>query len=315
PINEYPDSWYAELTEAAAAYVGVEPEAVVLGAGADEVLDLVTKAFLPAGAAALVPIPTYSMYGVFTGHRAARMVPVPRRGPEDGYVLDVDAVIARLPDVSVVWLCSPNNPTGLAEPEPALRAVLEAASAQHEPPLVVVDEAYFEFGRTSVVPWRASYPNVLAVRTLSKAFALSGLRVGYGVANRSVIERLERVRPPGSISTVSAHVAARALRAPAYAIENAAALSRERDWLAAELRTRGWESAPSVCNFVLVRIGTHEAAERAADGLLRRGIVPRPFGPANPLRGHLRLTVRTREENLEVLRAIDDLELTLPLSP
>ena len=307
PVNEYPDSWYADLTAAAAAYIGAESHEIIIGAGADEVIDLVAKAFLPAGSSALVPIPTYSMYGVFTGHRAARIVAVPRLGPSDGYSLDVPGLTSRLNDVRVVWLCSPNNPTGMPEPPGTLEGVLEAAATQADPPLVVVDEAYFEFGTSTVVPLRDRYPNLLALRTMSKAFALSGLRVGFGIGNRSIIERLERIRPPGSVSTVSAHVAARALREPGYAINNASTLSEEREWLAQRLRERGWNPAPSVCNFLLVRVGDHDAAEGAADGLLRRGIVPRTFGPANPLRGHLRLTVRSREENEQLLVAIERL--------
>jgi histidinol-phosphate aminotransferase len=304
PLNEYPDSSYAELTEAAAVYFGVETSEIVVGAGADEVLDLVAKAFLPAGGAALVPLPTYSMYGVFTSQRAARIVPVPRLGAAGAYALDVPAVIARLPDVSVVWLCNPNNPTGSEEDEAAIEAVLKVAAELGAQPLVVVDEAYFEFIGRTVAGWRSRYPNLLAVRTLSKAFALSGIRVGFGIGARVVIARLERVRPPGSISTVSAHVGARALHAPDYARSNAAALSQEREWLAGALSELGWTPAPSVTNFLLVRIGDHEAAERAADGLLHAGIVPRTFGPANPLRGHLRLTVRSRDENERLLEAI-----------
>lgn len=304
PVNEYPDSSYAELTAAAAAYVGVEPNEVIVGAGADEVLDLVAKAYLPAGSAALVPIPTYAMYGVLTSQQAARIVSVPRLGPGSNFALDVPAVIARLSDVSVVWLCSPNNPTGSVDSAADLEAVLNAAAVLPSPPLVVVDEAYHEFSGMTVIPWRKKYPNLLVVRTVSKAFALAGIRVGYGVGDRSVIERIERVRPPGSISTISAHIATVALRSPGYAAQNAAALSKEREWLAAELHARHWAPAPSVCNFLLVRIGDHESAESAAEGLLRAGIVPRTFGPANPLRGHLRLTVRSRAENERLLEAV-----------
>jgi len=137
--------------------------------------------------------------------------------------------------------------------------------------------------------------------------ALAGVRFGYGVGSRAVIERLERVRPPGSISTISAHVAAEALRNPGYAHDNAGALKREREWLAAELQTLGWQPAPSVCNFLLARIGDHEAAEKATDALLRAGIVPRTFGPANPLRGHLRLTVRSRTENERLVAVIQSM--------
>ena len=306
PLSEYPDSWYTDLTAAAAAYVDAAEHEIILGAGADEVLELVAKACLPAGSTALVPVPTYSMYGVFTTHRAARIVAVPRLA-DDGYRLNTAALIDRLPEVRVVWLCSPNNPTGLPEREADLAAVLDATTAMTDPPLVVVDEAYFEFSGQSVAESRTRHPNMLVVRTMSKAFALSGIRVGFGVGDRSVIERLERVRPPGSVSTISAHIATAALRAPEYAADNARRLSQEREWLAGELARSGWPSAPSICNFLLARIGDVEAAEKAADGLLRAGIVPRPFGPANPLRGHLRLTVRSRPENerlIEVVRGL-----------
>ena len=303
-LNEYPDSSYAELTAAAAAYTGVETAQVVVGAGADEILDLVAKAFLSPTGSAIVPIPTYPMYGVLTTQRGARIVPVPRRGADESYRLNVDAVCTRLSDVEVVWLCSPNNPTGRLETGEDLQAVVTAAESQESPPLVVIDEAYFEFGGASAAPSIHEHSNLLVVRTVSKAFALAGLRVGWAVGSRSVIERLERVRPPGSISTASATLAARALREPAYATRNAGLLSRERDWLVDRLAALGYACQPSVCNFVLVGFSDHAAAETAAETLLRAGIVPRTFGPANPLRGHLRLTVRTREENKQLLAAL-----------
>lgn len=308
PLNEYPDSSYAELTAAAAAYARAERDEVIVGAGADEIIDLVAKAYLTAGSAALVPIPTYPMYGVVTSQRAARIIAVPRLGSEDGFGLDADAIIARLPEVAVVWLCSPNNPTGTVDEGDALEAIMQEAAGMRQPPVIVIDQAYREF-ITSVDESRGfRFPNILLIRTLSKAFALSGIRVGFGVGPRSVIERLERVRPPGSISTICAHVATHALRNPGYAHANAAALSEEREWLAPRLAWLGWRPTPSVCNFLLIRIGDTEAAEQAADGLLHAGIVPRTFGPANPLRGHLRLTVRSRSENEKLLEVADALK-------
>ncbi len=307
PLNEYPDSTYAELAGAAAGYTGVQVHELIVGAGADEVLDLVAKAYLPAGSSAIVPIPTYPMYGVLTSQRAARIVAVPRRGPADGFALDVSAIARQLPDARVVWLCSPNNPTGTADSASDLEAVLAAAAALPDPPLVVIDEAYHEFTGATALEWRHRFHHLLVVRTVSKAFGLAGVRVGFGLADRSVIEKLERVRPPGSISSVSAQLAARALQAPGYALANAHALAGERDWLAARLQEAGWQPLPSVANFLLVRIGDHAAAEAAADGLLHAGIVPRTFGPANPLRGHLRLTVRSRPENERLIEAIQKL--------
>jgi histidinol-phosphate aminotransferase len=303
-LNEYPDSAYAELTAAAAAYIGVHREQIVVGAGADEVLDLVGKAFLPAGSAALVPIPTYAMYGVLTTQRHARLLSVPRRPAADGFALDVEAVKARLDEVQVVWLCSPNNPTGHLEPAESLLEVLSVAEEQPEPPLVVVDEAYCEFAGASLAGHLERHRRLLVVRTMSKAFAMAGVRVGFGVASREVIERLERVRPPGSISTISAHLATRALGQPGYAQDNVRSLVAEREWLSATLRDVGLPPAPSVTNFLLVRFADHTAAEAAAERLLHSGIVPRTFGPANPLRDHLRLTVRSRSENERLLEVL-----------
>jgi histidinol-phosphate aminotransferase len=309
PLNEYPDSSYGALTSAAASYTGVDPSRIVVGAGADEILDLVGKAFLPAGSAAAVPVPTYAMYGVLTGQRAARVVAVPRRGPTEGFALDLERLEAVMPGVRVVWLCDPNNPTGALEPSGTVERVLELAavspgSPDGQPPLVVVDEAYFEFTGRTALALTERYPDLLVVRTLSKAFALAGIRVGYAIAARETVARLERVRPPGSISNVSAQLGAAVLCRPGVARSTVEAVEVERARLTDGLLAAGWQPYPSVTNFLLVRIGDHQAAEAAAERLLRRGIVPRTFGPANPLRGHLRLTIRSAAENDRLLEAV-----------
>ncbi|TAM59091.1 MAG: histidinol-phosphate aminotransferase family protein [Chloroflexota bacterium] len=307
PLNEYPDSAYGGLAAAAAAYLAAPSEEIIVGAGADELLDLAAKAFLTSGGAALLPVPTYGMYGVLTSQRGARLTAVPRRGPEEGFALDREAIIARLPDVQLVWLCDPNNPTGRSEDPATLEAILDAAARLgSQGPLILVDEAYHEFAGTSVAGWRDRYERLLVLRTLSKAFGLAGVRVGYGVAARPTIARLERVRPPGSVSTISATLGAAALARPELALANVARLVEERERLAAGLAACGWQPYPSVTNFLLVRVGDGSvaAAEAAADGLLRAGIVPRTFGPANPLRGHLRLTVRDPASDDRLLAAL-----------
>ncbi len=298
PLHEYPDSLYAELAEAAAAYTGAGRYEILVGAGMDEVLDIIAKTFIRPGGRAIVPIPTYSMYGVLTGQRSATIDAIPRRPAAEGFALDVDAICARLEGADLVWLCSPNNPTGAAEDPAAIVRILDAAAALGSAgPVVVVDEAYHEFIRSSFVPQRERYPHLIVTRTLSKAFALPGMRVGYAVAVRPTIERMERNRPPGSVTTVSAALAARALREPAYALATAAAIPAERAWLGEALGAAGWPVYPSVTNFILARVGSPERTEAATLALLRAGIVSRTFGPAHPLRGHLRFTVRTRPDN------------------
>ena len=302
PLNEYPDSMYIALADAAAAYVGVDPSQILVGAGADEVLDIIAKTFLPSGGRAIVPIPTYSMYGVLSTQRGATLDAVLRRPADEGFGLDLGRMLPRLPGANVVWLCAPNNPTGAAEPIAVIEQVLDTAAALgSQAPMVVVDEAYAEFSPETSISLIDRYPGLIVVRTVSKAFALAGMRVGYAVAQRPTIERLERLRPPGSISTVSATVAAAALRAPEQARQNAADLGRERDWLARRLADTRLPAYPSITNFLLVPVGSVAAAEDLTEGLLRAGIVTRTFGPANPLRGHLRFTVRTRMENERLL--------------
>lgn len=306
-LNEYPDNTYAELAEAAADYVGARPEEILVGSGADEVLDVIAKACLGPGSEALVPIPTYSMYGVLTLQRGAQPRAVLRLGPEAGFALDLDALEPLLAGAAVVWLCSPQNPTGAPEARERIERLLAAAASLTDGgPFIVVDEAYIEFHPGSLVDVRSSFERLIVVRTVSKAFALPGLRVGYAVAARPTIERLEVLRPPGSISTISASIAAAALRRPGIAQANAAALSAERDWLAERLAAAGLPAYPSVTNFLLCRVGSQADAEGLADHLLRHGIVPRTFGPASPVGGHLRFTVRSRPENERFLQVVGE---------
>ncbi len=305
PLNEYPDSLYADLAQAAADYVGADRDEILVGAGADEVLDIIAKTFIPAGGRAIVPIPTYSMYGVLTNQRAGHIEAVPRRPAGEGFGADIEAILARLDGADVVWLCAPNNPTGSPEPLDRIIRILDAAAELGtRAPTVVVDEAYFEFTRQTSVPLRSTYPHLVTVRTLSKAFALPGMRVGYAVAQRPTIERLERNRPPGSVSTVSAAVGTWALRRPELAAAMVERVGPEREWLRAQLDALGWTTHPSVANFVLARVGAPDDTDVATDWLLRHGIVSRTFGPANPLRGHLRFTVRTREDDERLVSAV-----------
>jgi histidinol-phosphate aminotransferase len=314
PLSEYPPSDYRRLVEAAAARYGVGTEELLVGAGADEILDLVAKAFLPPGGSAVIPAPTYAMYRVLTEQRPARIVSVARRPASEGWALDRDATRAAARGAELVWLCSPNNPTGLAEPVGVIEALLtdiasDAAAEDRLAPAVVLDEAYAEFAGRSLVDLRHRYPRLVIVRTASKAYALAGLRVGFAIAARATIAAIEPYRPPGSVSTASVTVVADALSDGAILVDNLDRVSTERARLTSALARVGWSVGPSVTNFLLVDFGTPERAAATAEGLLRRGLVPRTFGAGHPLAGHLRLTVRAAPENdrlVEAARAISE---------
>ena len=320
PLSEYPPTDYRRLVEAAAARYRVTPAEILVGAGADEVLDVVGKVFIPPGGRAVVPVPTYAMYRVLTEQRGAEVVAVPRQGAEAGWALDPVATRAAARDASVVWLCSPNNPTALAEPDGTIGTLLaaiadDAAAAGRDAPVVVLDEAYAEFAGNSLIGLRDGYPNLIVVRTASKAYALAGLRVGFAVARPAVIGRMNPYRPPGSTSTVSVTLVTEALRDPTVLAANLERVERERTRLAGALTGAGWSVGPSVTNFLLVDFGDVARAATVAEALLARGLVPRTFGAGHLLADHLRLTVRDPDENDRLIAAATDLAAATPDAP
>jgi histidinol-phosphate aminotransferase len=253
------------------------------------------------------------MYRVVTEQRAATALIAARRGPEAGYRLDLAATRAAAADADLVWLCSPNNPTGLPEPDGAIEELIVSLDADAEgrgrqPPIVALDEAYAEFTGRTLLDLRLRHSNLVVVRTASKAYALAGLRVGFAVARPATIARIAPYRPPGSVSTVSVSVVTAALASPEVMVANVARVDAERDRLADALRAVGWSVGPSVTNFVLVDLDTPERAAATATGLLQRGLVPRTFSAGHPLAHCLRLTVRDRDGDDRLIEAARQIE-------
>ena len=313
PLSEYPPSDYATLVAAAAAAYGVGEDEILPTAGADEALDLTARAFLREGSTAVVAAPTYAMYQIVAEQRGARVVNVPRLGPDDDFGLDIPALVAAARNASLVWLCEPNNPTGASERPEVVAELLAAIAAQAErdgvePPAVCVDEAYAEFVGRSVLPLRRAYPRLVVVRTLSKAHALAGIRVGFAVAQSGTLAPILAYRAPASVSTVSAALATASLHRPDVATANVARIAEQRNRLARELPPLGWKPYPSVTNFVLVPFGSAEAAAAAGERLMRRGLVPRTFGDGHPFAHCLRLTVRSAAENDRLIEAAGEIE-------
>jgi histidinol-phosphate aminotransferase len=284
---------------------------------------MATKAFLPAGAGAVISVPTYAMYRIYAEQRGGRVLAVKRRPKAEGWAMDVEAVRAAVREdgnATLVWACDPNNPTGQLEPEgtiPRLAEALEtdALADGRQVPAIVVDEAYAEFSGRSAIDLRERFPNVLAVRTASKAYALAGLRVGFAVGNRQTINRVAIYRPPGSVGTVSATAVTAAFHDGAAMRENVERVERERPRLAAALAEVGWDPQPSVTNFLLLDLSTAERSEAAANALMARGLVPRTFGHGHPLAHCLRVTVRNPDEDDRLIAAARDIAPTLPPIP
>ena len=317
-LSEYPPSDYGRLIDAAAARYEVAREEVLVGAGADEILDLVAKTFLPHGGAALVPIPTYPMYAILTEQRGAQVVRVPRRPIESGFALDIEAVRAAVrgadPTINLIWLCNPNNPTATTEPAGVIESLLEGLLADatadgRQAPVVLLDEAYVEFGGETELPLRERYPRLIVARTMSKAYAMAGLRVGFAIARPEIIDEISTYRPPGSVSIVSVDVAAALLPEHATMRSRVADVLAERARFAEGLTAAGWSVHPSATNFMLVSFASPAAADVVAEELLKRGLIPRTFPSGHPLDHCIRLTVRNREQDDRLIAAARDIGL------
>jgi histidinol-phosphate aminotransferase len=307
-LSEYPPSDYAALVEAAAAAYGVGADEVLPTAGADEALDLSARAFLREGSVAVAAVPTYAMYRIVTEQRGATFRGVPRQSAEASFALDIPAMAAAARTADLVWLCEPNNPTGLAEQGERIKMLLDhfaadAAADGRAGPAVVVDEAYAEFIGSSVLALRDRYPRLVVIRTLSKAYALAGARVGFAVATAQTLAPVLSFRAPASVSTVSAALATAALRRPEVAEANIARIAEQRTRMIIELSGFGWRPYPSLVNFILFRFSSAGTAADAAEALLRVGLVPRTFAVDHPLADCLRLTVRSATENDRLFEA------------
>ncbi len=294
-LNEYPGASYLPLRQAAAEYLGTTAEHVVPGAGVDEIILLIAKAFLHARARACAAIPTYTLYEIATLQHEAEFVGVERIGPKLEFPVESLGEAAETSEVT--WLCEPNNPTGDRLDDRFINAIIEAAKG-----VVVIDAAYAEFTRDRWSPYIERYSNVIVCHTMSKAFGLAGLRVGFAMGSADLIDRLDGVRPPGSISSMSAEIATAALREPQRMARRVDRLIKERGRFAQQLTKLGISVRPSSTNFLLCEIGPN--AHSVSENLMAGGLVVRTFANDGPLADYLRFTVRAPHENDRLIDAL-----------
>lgn len=294
-LNRYPDREHVELRTALAAYLSrdtahaVMAEQVWAANGSNEVMLQLLQAFGGPGRSALSFAPTYSMYPEYARDTATRWVQGSRA---EDFSLDVDAAVAlvRAEQPSVVLLPSPNNPTGTALPPDAVGAMCEAVGDHG---LLVVDEAYGEFRRSGVpsaLDLLPAHRNLVVTRTMSKAFAAAGLRLGYLAADPAILDAIRVVRLPYHLSSVAQATALAALRHAPELLGKVDQLRAERDRTVDWLRELGLRVADSDANFVL--FGMFEDRHAVWQGLLRRGVLIREVGPD----GWLRVSIGTAEE-------------------
>ena len=299
PLNRYPDPLANGLRDMIAEANGLDRDQVLLGNGGDELLFNIALAWGGPGRKFLNLPPTFSVYAANARLTGTEVVDVPRLAD---YSIDEEAVFARLGqgDIDYVIVASPNNPTGKLANEEFLVKLLNATDA-----LVLVDEAYFEFSRTTMRPYLAMHKNLLILRTFSKAFSLAGVRMGYILGNAEVIREFLKVRQPYSVDAVSQAIAREVFSERQKFEHGIMAIISERNRLLEELaKVPGVTVYPSDSNYILFKL---EGADKVWEALYARGILVRDFSHAPMLENCLRVSVGTEEENNEFLAALREI--------
>ena len=300
-LGRYPDGAGSALRAALAARLGADEECIVLGAGSDELIALSVAAFLAPGAHCVVPKPSFPRYRTCALLQGGVLEEVP---VDSSGSLDVNAMVAAARDATLVYAASPNNPTGGMLGEREMRRLVMLVDAQA---LLVLDEAYFEFGRAAGGP---DGLRVLAgrrgpwmiLRTFSKAYGLAGLRVGYAVfSDRALAEALNRCRGMFNVSALAQAAALAALEDERYAIEQVARTIEARERLRGQLEALGMRCLASAANFLAAAVPLpvgDAMAQLAAEGIFVSAVGPAPFDR------HIRITIGSDADHARLLAVL-----------
>ena len=294
-FHRYPDSDGTRLRKMLEEYTGIPSGNLLVGSGSDELIRYVVDTFVGPGDRVVIPVPTFSIYGFFVNLAGGTVVNV---GPEEDLRVDTGKVAsaAAAKKAKVVFLCSPNNPTGEVLSAEGIERVVKKSTG-----IVVVDEAYYEFCGRTVIDRIKKFQNLIVLRTLSKAAALAGLRVGYLAADCAIMKYLNRVKVPYNVSSFSQQAALRVL-------ENRQAMDRRLDSFRAArdefmkdlIRIEGITVFPTGANFVLLRM---DNAHGVWKGLFEKGILVRKFGEG-ALENCLRVTICPQRQNRAFIKEL-----------
>jgi len=302
-LNRYPEPQPRALVERMSRIYDVPASRVLVGRGSDEAIDLLVRAFCRAGTDSVVICPpTFGFYKVAARIQGASVTEVPLI--DEGFRLDTPRVVEAGHQAKIVFLCSPNNPTGNLLDEPALLAICQGLAGNA---LVCVDEAYLEFsGRSSLAARLGELPNLVILRTLSKAYALAGARCGSLIASEEIVGLLKRIIPPYAVPSSTVEEVLKLTEAPQRAIsaERIRTILAEREQMRARLAGNPAVERvfPSDANFLLVKC---RDARRFLEAGKSAGLLVRDFSAAPRLTGCLRISVGTPEQNARLLAAVE----------
>ncbi|MFN8093798.1 MAG: histidinol-phosphate transaminase [Vicinamibacteria bacterium] len=306
PWSRYPDFDPKELLAALARFSGWREDGVLAGNGSNELIEALLLVTVGAGTRVVIPAPTFTLYALMTTILGGEPVRVPLRpasaDPAAGLAYDVEAISAarRESNASVTIVCSPNNPTGNALALADVERLCDESDS-----LVVIDEAYHEFSGETVVPLLARHPNLVVLRTFSKAMALAGLRVGYLLASPELVREINKARLPYNLNFFSQAAAIAALEETAALEASVARLVRERERVLAVLASMpGVRAWPSRANFFVLELLEGTDPKAVFSSMLRRGVLVRDVTSYPMLGRCLRVSVGSEAENEAFLGAL-----------
>lgn len=305
-INRYPESQLHELVSEIAKYSGVKDSQVIIGGdGADEIIDVLAKTFIDAGDEFIVPLPSYMYYEYLLKQYGAK--PVYAKWDLTENRLVVESIYDSIsPKTRMIFLCSPNNPTGtLIDKE-----ILAEIAAKNPDILIVIDEAYFEYSEVTNRDLIDEYDNIFIIRTMSKVLGLAGMRIGYGLACSQIIEYMHRIKPVFSLTRLSFAAALNTFRDTEYIAESIRKGIESRQYLYDETsKIKGLKVFPSKSNFMLIDIrDTGFTAAELAEELMKRGVIVRDCTSFKGLDEYwIRISICTLEEDkrfIEILKEV-----------
>ncbi|MCG2769982.1 MAG: histidinol-phosphate transaminase [Chloroflexota bacterium] len=296
----YPDPGQQALREALSEYVGASADSIMVGHGADELIDLVMRAFIEPGDKIIDCPPTFGMYRFDAGINHARVVRVWRNSDFSLDIEGVEEAVAREPRAKLLFVTRPNNPDGSVPEDADILRLLAL------PLVVILDEAYVEFHGRSLAGWVKSNPNLIVLRTFSKWAGLAGLRVGYGVFSNEIIEHLWKIKQPYNVNVAGTTAALASLEDVEYLLGNVARIVEERERLYLKLQRFDFlRPYPSRTNFILLRVVGREAHDLKME-LERRGILIRYYDSPG-LADHVRVSVGRPDQSDALLAALEEI--------
>jgi len=297
----YPPPRGSLAIKAISSFLGFSESEISVANGADEIMDLLMKVFVRKGSKVMVVEPSFPMYTFFAQLYGGSKITVIL---EPDFRLNVDAILKKADkDTRLLFVCSPNNPTGNQFREADIKRLLQEFKG-----VVVVDEAYADFAPYSVLNWIKDYDNLAVLRSFSKAFGLAGLRLGYLVSNRSIVKYVQRVVGPFNVNSVTQRTIALALKKWSYFKEQIKFVVDEREWLMENLtQIDGVNPYPSDANFILFKV-TKENLTSAivTERMEKRNVLVKDRGHLPLLENCIRVTVGTRNMNETFLSALNE---------